>query len=103
MLKFQHRFVGGQKQAVVGAMREELDLRSGLTLIGLEEQRQRDRRRRKRLWGGKASFGRSSFRRYWPAGLGGMYRGPKIKHDACGGEHCRRQKRSLHTISCLFH
>ncbi len=90
-LQFQHRFVGGQKQAVADAVRQELDLRSGLTPVRLKEQRQRDRRRRKRLMGARLE----------PAGFGGMYRGPKIKHDARSGEHGRRQKRRLHPVSCL--
>ena len=85
MLKFQHRFVGGQKQTVAGAARQELDLRSGLTLVRLEEQRQRQRRR-KRL-GAMAPYGTAGFAD--AAGFGGIHSGCKIKRDACGGEHGR--------------
>ena len=102
VLQLQHRFVGGQKQPIAGAARQKLDRSSGLTLVRLEEQRQRERRRRKRLVGGRAWLGGSLLGGFWSAGFGGMYSGSKIKHDACGGEHGRRQKRSLHPISCLF-
>jgi hypothetical protein len=107
VLQFQHRFVSGQKQAVAGAARQELDLRGGLTLVWLEEHRQRQRLRIQRFgvgrsWSDRFSSGGSSFIRSGPARFGGMYRGSKIKRDACGGEHCRRQKRSLHPISYLF-
>ena len=84
-LELEHGFVGRQKQPISGAAGEELDRSGGLTLIRLEEQRQRQRIRRERPGGGRRSFGRSSFDRSWPTGIGGMFRVTKIEHDACGG------------------
>jgi len=69
----QNHFVGGEEQAVAGSVGEELDPRSGLTLIGLEEQRQRKGFRYQRLRGGS---------RLWPAGFRGMYSSRKIERDA---------------------
>ena len=91
-LQLQHGLVGGQKQTVSSAPGEELDLSSALTLIRLEEQRQR--LQSKHVAGGRLGT----------AGFGGIDGGGKTRHDACGREHRRCKKCNLHPISSVcFH
>src|SRR5450755_4551514 len=73
-------------------MGKELDLRSSLTLVRLEEQRQRQRLGRRR------HMGRSG----GPAGANGMDSGCKIKRGARDGEHGHGQEPGLHAISSLL-